>query len=170
MSNQQQLDDLIAKHQSELTPRRDLWRGIEAAIAHAEQRKQDNKQLPWHRQRGNWAIAAALVLAVSVVTTKVWSPMNQQQPATAQLVDVLNAHQQQQREQLLVSYQVTSYEPSAAVEAELAKLRDAGDALSKALQQDPQNQALLEMLRWIHEQELMLIQTELKSENRWQQL
>ncbi|RUO62871.1 hypothetical protein SAMN06297229_2376 [Pseudidiomarina planktonica] len=170
MSNQQQLDDLIAEHNSELTPRRDLWRGVEAAIAHAEQRKADSKQVPVHRQPGAWAIAAGVVLAVTMITTNIWSPVNTEVPATAQLVDVLNTHQQQQREQLLVSYQQSSYEPSATAEAELTKLRDAGDALSKALQEDPQNQALLEMLRWVHEQELMLLQSELKSETRWQQL
>lgn len=155
------LDELMQQQAQDLTPKRDLWTGVEHAIV--QRSGSQPPQAAWY-----YGIAAALVVTISGLSWWQWSVTPEVAPAS--LVEVLNAHQQQQRQLMLASYADLARTPSAATETELVQLREAASAISEALQREPDNKALLDMLRYVHQQELELLRLDLQNTARWQQI
>lgn len=155
------LDELMQQQPRDLSPKRDLWTGIEHAIVQAP--RSQRPQAAWY-----YGIAAALVVTISGLLW--WQLPVTPAVAPASLVKVLNDHQQQQRQLMLASYAELARTPSAETETELAQLRDAAAAISEALQREPDNKALLDMLRYVHQQELELLRLDLQNTARWQQI
>ncbi|MDN4502349.1 hypothetical protein QX776_08040 [Alteromonadaceae bacterium BrNp21-10] len=158
MSNpdfEQQLKKQIDQLSQSTAPNRDLWPGIEMAIS----REQSTKPRPY------WAIAAgvAMLCGVGWMTLQ----MDPTVSANKNLVVVLSAQHQQQMQALMVSYQD---QPALTDnwQQQLQQLDEAALAIKKALQQEPQNVALLKMLQQVHQQQIDLI--EKVHSPKWQQI
>lgn len=170
---EERLSQEMAKHQQELTPSRELWRGVAASI---QQDPDAGKAAT--RSVGLLAAVVAGVLLLPLVWLML--PQQQKPDSHAELVALLNAHHQQQKSLLVasydsseVNYQMASYTEQTPVFAtDLERLRAASIALTDALYKDPDNRGLLDMLRWVQAQELELMEIELQSQSktRWQQL
>lgn len=136
-------------------PERDLWRGIELAIEH-EQVQADSTT----RSRKPYLAIAA---SVALVATLSWFGIQtgHQQPEAQltgeALVMALSEQHEQQKQALLVEYTDT---PAVADnwQQQLDELDDAAAAIKAALDQDPDNTALLRMLQNVYQQQIALIE------------
>jgi len=167
------LVEQINQQQRDLTPSRDLWPGVANAIIHAEQSRENTNS--------RVGLLAAVVAGVLLLPL-IWLMLPQPHSGGAEtdLVTLLNTHHQQQKQLLVQSYadnqaqyRNANYAPETAdVSADLERLRMASTALSEALYQDPDNRQLFDMLLWVQAEELELMKIELQSQttNRWQQL
>lgn len=142
---------LVDELPSELEPKRDLWLGIEQAIASKPQIQQASNDSHWH----NWArTAAAFVPAAFVLVfwLQQGSVANTEQPFNS-----VTASFEVQKRQLL--RQVANETPVVQNwEGSLADLEQAEQSLLKALQSEPEDPALLKMLTHVYQQQLELIQ------------
>ncbi|WP_438864277.1 hypothetical protein [Neptunicella sp.] len=148
MSNdkfEQQLRREIEQLDKQRQPQRDLWTGIELAIS--KEASTPNK--PY------LAVAAALVV-IGFVGWMSLKP-NGLQNDPQQLVAALSQQHQQQMKGLLVSF---ADQPALTTnwQQQLRELDEAAEAVKKALQQDPDNPALLRMLQQIYQQQIDLIE------------
>ncbi|HWK54556.1 MAG TPA: hypothetical protein VNR18_09310 [Hyphomicrobiales bacterium] len=142
---QQLLDTLPREH----LPQRDLWPGI----AYALQPAHHQRRLP------AWlALAASLLLVLSASLY-----YGLRQPGSGfdradlnVLISALQSDHERSKQALLVQYQ-----GRAAVytdwQAQMQELEDAEQAIYAALRQDPENLALLNILRQVQDKQIMLI-------------
>lgn len=149
---QSQLDQLP----KELTPSRDLWGGIEKAIA-------DKPQLAEHKVNNSKvytpAAWAASVVAAVLLT---WYGVNLQQPNQIQEFTIAGQmHQgfEQQKQMMLTSFGSPSVsELAPEMQEQLNQLKKARLSIEKALNEDENNVDLIELLRWTQQQELKLLE------------
>ena len=142
------IDNAVSQLPSEMSPGKDLWPGIEKAIS------QPYSEVPikhsnWHRYS---ALAACFCLCLLG-----FQLFNQQQgPNLEQSLNNMNAVFQQEKQALLVQYQS---QPAVTDNwrSQLADLEQAEDALKAALENEPENAALLRMLSQVYQQQLDLI-------------
>ncbi|MGI0152619.1 hypothetical protein ACQ661_02975 [Pseudidiomarina sp. WS423] len=164
-SSSNALDSLIdetMRNGGEITPPKELWRGIEASIS----RQQLGSQLQVNNNR-RWVIgiAASLFVAIGVLMgthhVQMLSPGNRlQTEAQMKLLTMVTQQHQQQRELLLSNYQDAGFTPSfSELEVELQQLREAAIKVTQQLQQEPNNLELWKFLQWLHQQELELLKT-----------
>lgn len=149
----QQIDDL----DKTIMPRRDLWPGIEIALA-AEATERDNVDQS-RPQRARMLAAAASVAFVGLLS---WTLVKQPAPVdtvTPQMdvVSALVSQHEEQKDALLVKFQD---QPALTQnwQEQLKELDKAAVAIKKALQQEPNNLALLKMLQNVHQQQIDLIE------------
>ncbi|WP_105166746.1 hypothetical protein [Pseudoalteromonas sp. T1lg23B] len=138
-----------------IAPKRDLWKGIENAIASAPQ--EDKQRSYWPKLTGVAACFLAGLMAWQVV-------LHQPQQNT---MANMSAFFEQQKQSLLVQYEA---QPALTSDwqAQLTELESAEQAIKAALQNDPENAALLQMLAQVYQQQLDLINK--VHEPRWQQI
>ncbi|WP_416307730.1 hypothetical protein [Neptunicella sp. SCSIO 80796] len=148
MSNdnfEQKLRNEIGQLDKDRQPQRDLWTGIELAIS----------KEPAKKNKPYLAVAAALVVMgfVGWMSIQPGGPQNDPQ----QLVAALSQQHQQQMKGLLVSF---ADQPALTTnwQQQLNELDEAAEAVKKALQQDPDNPALLKMLQQVYQQQIDLIE------------
>jgi hypothetical protein len=149
----QQLDALPR----EMQPERDLWQGIELALANEaspnELASQGAKSIGHSRPR--WLAVAASVALVGVIG---WMSLSLQ-PAlkSEQLVAALSNEHEQQKNALLVKFQD---QPALTDnwQQQIQELDEAAQAIKKALEHEPNNIALLKMLQNTYQQQLNLIE------------
>ncbi|MBD1584279.1 hypothetical protein [Pseudoalteromonas sp. S16_S37] len=140
----------------EVAPKRDLWPGIERAIVtQGNQQKQPGSF--WPKLTGIAACTVAGLLAWQVVV---------KQPQQNSMADI-SAFFEQQKQSLLVQYESQPALTSNWQE-QLQELENAEQAVKVALQNDPENAALLRMLAQVYQQQLDLINK--VHEPRWQQI
>jgi len=141
---------------SEITPERDLWKGIEHAIGHKAQSTPDNRfggrvttftGLSWAAS----VIVAVLVTWLTLEPAQVKSEIN--------LVSSMQQSFEKQKESLLVSFgtEVDRVLPKEMLE-QLRELSSARETINKALTEDPNNSDLINLLHWTQQQELDLIE------------
>lgn len=150
----QQLDAL----EKSRMPRRDLWPGIEHALADESASKQ-------HQAEGRQGFTprviamAASVAFIGVFSWFMWNaePIVADGPETQDLVAALVEQHQSQRDALLVKFED---QPSLTEnwQQQLDELDEAAVAIKKALEQEPNNLALLKMLQHVHQQQIDLIE------------
>lgn len=153
-NNRNQDVDLLAlvdELPKELEPNRDLWPGIEQAIANKPQIQPASNDNNWH----GWArTAAAFVPAAFVLVF--WLQQSSVTTTDAQFNSVTASFEVQKRQLLR---QVANETPVVQNwEGSLADLEQAEQALIKALQSQPEDPALLKMLTHVYQQQLELIQ------------
>ena len=171
-------------------PERDLWRGIELSLHSQVSGKADgnrrhenglNNEPSGQEKRGTvdrlsttpWLAMAASAMLVSVIWY--FSPVftngetSGQQPKLAgyALVDALSEQQDEQMTTLLASYD-SAPELSENWQAQLKELDDAAVVIKAALKDDPNNRALLKMLKHVYQQQITLI--ERVHAPKWQQI
>ena len=144
---EQFLDEQLQSQQKEVSPSRDLWPGIEHAINLQQSEQQD-------KAKRNWALPAFGTAAAAVLVALVGLNMPVQQDNT-QFALISDAYEQQ-KQSLLVQYQS---QPALTDnwQAQLTELEQAEKAIKTALEDDPNNRALLGMLAQVYQQQLDLI-------------
>jgi len=149
---QSQLDQLP----KELTPSRDLWAGIEKAIAGKPQVAEHKVSNTKVYTPAAWA---ASVIAAVLLT---WYGVNLQQPNQIQKFTIAaQMHQgfEQQKQMMLTSLGSPSVsELAPEMQEQLNQLKKARLSIEKALSEDENNVDLIELLLWTQQQELTLLE------------
>jgi hypothetical protein len=174
MLSEQALAQKLDELNPEITPERDLWRGIELAIAGVEPSASKEPSATENSQKVSKSKSSAkihLAWAASLLISLGggWYGMQEfnlqsveqkytqaQLPAPAlSLVSTFN----QQRQQLLVSLgQPDLTGLSQQMQTQFDELNSAKQTLYKALADDPDNGDLLNLLTWLQQQELALLE------------
>lgn len=164
-------DDKLSQHIANLSkekqPERDLWRGVELGIE-AQREVSTNTQAAGVSNRQWFAIAASVCLVTVLWLTAPFAfKADQSSNDSYALIDAMSSQQQQQVNSLLASYQST---PALTEDwqQQLKELDDAADAIKAALQEDPDNSALIKMLHHVYQQQIALI--ERVHAPKWQQI
>lgn len=172
----QQLDALLhdaVRKGGEIQPPKDLWRGIEASISRDQLRgKLPNSKSPWVWFSG---VAAAAFVGFGVFMSATMNAPsltpNGVVQSHANLLAMVNAQHQQQRDILLTNYEAAGLTPTfSELEAELKQLRDAATQVTEQLQSEPNNAELWQFLQWLHQQELDLLKTMYIQPRSYQQI
>jgi hypothetical protein len=151
MSNNQSKDGiqaLIDQLPTEKHPQRDLFKGIEHALS-------TKAEVSSKQPRGVIYGLAASICLVAVVGY--FSYQTGAKQTTQQLVIQLSEQHAQQKQTLLASLAGTP-EKTANWQQQLGELDDAAVAIKKALENEPNNVALLTMLKKVHQQQIALIE------------
>lgn len=139
-------------------PDRDLWQGVELALAN------DVSNKP--RLTAKYYLLAASFAAFALLG---WLSLSQQSnPLSGQdLVAVLSEQHQQQKHALLVKFKD---QPALTQnwQQQLTELDEAAGAIKAALENEPNNMALLKMLQNVHQQQINLI--ERVHSSKWSQI
>ncbi|MBT1449962.1 hypothetical protein KJ365_03640 [Glaciecola sp. XM2] len=134
-------------------PQRDLWRGIEQAIVNEQDNAvRETSKGAW--RRSSLAIAASF-LAIALLAYG--SFYTGQQTQSMLLVEQLSEQHSIQKQGLLVSFKDM---PSSTNnwQQQLEDLAQAEAAIKKALEDAPNNPALIGMLKHVYQQELAIIE------------
>jgi len=151
-SNSNNLSAQIEQLDREIKPNRDLWPGIEQAIAKTPQ------ELPEAKVSGVpvWSKMAAAFAPIALVTG-LWLNQSGTQQIEPEWLTPVSATYELQKRQLL--QQVSDRTPlDAQWQESLKELEAAESALKKALQAQPQDKALMRMLNQLYQQQLSLIE------------
>jgi hypothetical protein len=157
---EQALAEQLADVNKEQPPERDLWPGIELALS--------NETLETSRVvTGNKMYLVAASVAMSALIG--WLSVNQQSVSLTgdDLVASLSEQHLEQKNALLVRFQD---QPALTQnwQDQLTELDAAADAIKMALENEPNNMALLKMLQSVHQQQINLI--ERVHSPKWQQM
>jgi uncharacterized protein YukE len=150
--DERQLQSALNALPRDIAPVRDLWPGIAQAL-----HEDVYAAKPPHRSR-YLALAASLLL---ILASSLYYGQRQAEPSREggeleALISSLQSHHQSSKNALLVQYQGQS----AAYtdwQARMRELEAAEDAIYDALRQDPNNLALLHILRQVQDKQIMLI-------------
>lgn len=138
------LAESLSNSEAHIAPEKELWQGIEKAISNpaVEQRQSS----VWPKLVGIAACSVAALLSVQLVFTR---PAHDTSVAMSDFFA-------EQKQTLLVQYQ---NQPALTDnwQQQLAELEDAERAIKQALENEPENSALLKMLAQVYQQQLDLI-------------
>lgn len=159
-------------------PERDLWPGIEIALAQQDERAQQDLRgqtySPVHNKAGKgmsrYAAMAASVALVGMVSFFVMKQSDVTSPdhiSGEELVSVLSNQHETEKNALLVKLKD---QPTLTEnwQQQLTELDEAANAIKAALKQEPNNLALLKMLQNVYQQQINLIET--VHSPKWQQI
>ncbi|GAA0859879.1 hypothetical protein [Aliiglaciecola litoralis] len=155
----------LAQLEKDKQPERDLWAGIEIALADEDTPNQIRAQRQPKQRPKMVAIAASVALVGVLTWYGMQSPVNE--VSGQDLVAALSSQHEQQKNALLVKFEG---QPALTQnwETQLAELDEATIAIKAALKHDPNNMALLKMLQSVHQQQINLI--ERVHSPKWRQL
>lgn len=146
------LEEQLENLPKEMDPKRDLWLGIEKAIAAQPQRESieaKKKIVPLA-----WAASVCAAVLLSWVTLTPPNSVNE-----VNLLSVMQQDFKDQKQLMLTAYgKSDTSEVSEEIRKQLTELSSARDAIYKALENDPNNSELINLLRWTQNQELALIE------------
>lgn len=143
--------ELCAQLPAEKLPQRDLYKGIEFAINAPQTTIASGKSIVY-----GLAASVCLVALVGYFSYQTGAE-NSGQQVIQQVVQQMSAQHAEQKQSLLASYAGTA-EMTQNWQQQLSELDDAADAIKQALENDPNNIALLKMLKRVHEQQIALIE------------
>ena len=170
----QVLQQKVGELPQQLQPTRDLWQGIDIALTEQEFEKelgQEKGRVSRDKKKSgtgakivdlsDWfslkpmAVAASLSLVAFIS----WNGFNEtaNQSGPSQLVSQMMQQHDEQKSVLLASFSERP-ELTSNWQAQLQELEEAEKAIESALQNDPENIALLKMLQQVHQQQLELIE------------
>lgn len=163
MSNSQQhLDDWLAAQKADdlgVSPPTDLWAQIEPRLqAYSDTKPKTARSL----QKVSWGLGtvAASLVAVAVFIGLHHSPASN--PVTSewyQLAQQLTEAQQRQVNALQMGYQLSGYTANQPqLEQELKDVRQARQELLMAMANNKGNAQFIDMLRWLNQQEIELLE------------
>lgn len=162
----------------QLQPTRDLWQGIDIALTEKDLEKEleqgaRQEQDRVSRDTGKFGAGAKIVdlsdwfslkpmavaASLSLVAFISWNGFNGQsnQSGPSQLVAQMMQQHDEQKSVLLASFSERT-ELTSNWQVQLQELEEAEQAIESALQNDPENIALLKMLQQVHQQQLELIE------------
>lgn len=149
------LDEQVEQLPKEMSPKRDLWLGIEKAIAVSPQLSSEIAQPKTKNVHLAWA---ASVVAAVLLTWFTFNPQMTTSHENLNLAIVMQKDFEQQKKLMLTSFgqpELTQLSPE--MQQQLVELSSARAAINKALENDANNSELLNLLRWTQKQELELI-------------
>ncbi|MGB1199284.1 MAG: hypothetical protein ACPG46_09555 [Thalassotalea sp.] len=151
----QELDKRIAQLTTEMSPEKDLWVGVERAIANKEQ----HSASPTTAKRHIHLAWAASFVAAILLTWGLTMPSQQVQQTPIDLALMMEENFNTNKQLILASYGQTQGQTlSADMQKQLNELSSARATINNALKADPNNSDLLNLLRWTQQQELDLLQ------------
>ncbi|WP_394173563.1 hypothetical protein [Thalassotalea litorea] len=159
--NEQQLQQHIDDLSADIKPQRDLWQGIERAI---EIKSQQHSEPVAEQSKGNiiranfqpLAWAASVVLAI-IVTFNYQNRAEQIPQLT--VVEMIEQQYHQEKQNMLVSFGKPDLNKLPQdIRQQFEEIQSARESLLAALQDDPQNADLLNLLKWTQKQELNLLE------------
>ncbi len=157
---EQALANKLADVSRERQPARDLWPGIELALS------SETSDLSRVVVGKKIYLVAATVAMFGLIG---WLSVNQQPVSLTgdDLVASLSEQHLEQKNALLVRFQD---QPALTQnwQDQLTELDDAADAIKTALENEPNNMALLKMLQSVHQQQINLI--ERVHSSKWSQI
>ncbi len=165
-----QLHAQLEQLSKEVMPERDLWTGIEYAIEHQSQRQsgqtncvnaRDTKHARTHPLL--WVASLAIVAVTTwfmyMPTSNAPSIAPSAHVAELSPVEALENDYLLQRDAMLVSFgQPDLQSLPANIQSQFNELNQARASLVAALEADPDNVNLLNLLRWTQKQELQLLE------------
>lgn len=164
MSNEkfeQTLQDKIQTLPKEMQPEKDLWQGIDIALASAERETSAPESGAKVTTLSSWSGGKPMALAASILLVAVlgWQGIQKSAhtDAPSSLVSLMMAQHDEQKTVLLASLS-DSAELTDNWKTQLNELEQAENAIEAALRDDPDNMALLKMLQQVHQQQLDLIE------------
>jgi len=151
-ANQATLTDRVDALPNEVEPDRDLWPGIEQAIAKLPQ-QHETKSEP---NLAVWSKIAAAFAPVALVGG-LWLGQGGQEDVNPEWLTPVSASYELQKRQLLTQ---VSGKPvlDSSWQTSLKELEEAEESLKKALLLQPQDPALMKMLNQVYRQQLSLIE------------
>lgn len=156
-NQQESLAQQLEALKREKAPQRDLWPGIERAISQPPTVREKSRQK-------YYAMAASIFLAITVGVIGYQGGMYN---SSNEMIVAMSTQHQKQVQELLVSYE-GQQATADNWKTQLEQLDDAAEAIKKALEEDPGNPALVQMLRNVYQQQLLLI--ERVHSPKWQQI
>jgi hypothetical protein len=149
---EQALQQQLADMQKDKQPDRDLWAGIELAVTQEDINTPSTQSV----QGAKWYLVAATIAIFGLIG---WLSLGQQPVSLTgdELVAALSQQHQQQKNALLVRFQ----DQTALTQnwqKQVTELDEAAEAIKKALQNEPNNMALLKMLQNVYQQQIGLIE------------
>jgi uncharacterized protein YhaN len=158
VSNSQKLsiDEQIAKLNKTSMPNRDLWPGIEYGIANEQLSQSQQHAHKRKRTSAKPLLAIAASIFVAMVIGFFSFEHGRLESGQALIVQMSSQHSAQ-KEALLTSL---AGQPTTTQnwQQQLNELDEAAVAIKKALENEPNNAALLKMLQRIYEQQITLIE------------
>lgn len=161
---EQVLQGKLAQLDTQKQPERDLWTGIELALVKQEDEARNVFDLSEKNVRVNsnhhyWAKAAVFAAAVTMLALVSWKGLlpSDEMISGDELVAALSAQHEEQKNALLVQFEGKSA-LTDNWQQQLTELDNAAEAIKKALQNEPNNMALLKMLQSVHQQQINLIE------------
>lgn len=142
-------DDFLASElenkQQEMEPGKDLWSGIDRALVKPEV-----------TQKARLNAKAMGAIAASTIAALVGIQLYTKAPSDSDTFANMTRYFEKQKQGLLVQYQS---QPALTDnwQQQLAELEQAEKAIKQALENEPQNPALLKMLAQVYQQQLDLI-------------
>lgn len=151
------LDQQLKTLSRSVTPERDLWTGIDHGIEHQQQSPQTGIDiLPFQASR--WLSSAASIAMVVAVGWFITSKPADEPQSMATLATLLTDNYQQQRQGILVSFGVEDIESLPdATRTELETIEKGIVMVNQALESDPNNVELIELLDFLHQQSFELL-------------
>ncbi|HCV03356.1 MULTISPECIES: hypothetical protein [Pseudoalteromonas] len=142
---EQFLNDSLNQKQ-DISPDKDLWPGIERAIAEPQTQQIEKPTHGWNKLA---AVAACCIAALLTVQLFVGQGESNSMMA-------MSDYFTKQKQGLLVQYQ---NQPALTDnwQQQLKELEEAESAIKQALENEPENPALLQMLSQVYQQQLDLI-------------
>ena len=150
MKNQEQsIEQLVESLPDELAPKRDLWQGIEQAVAKTSQ------DVPKRPIEVQWGAVAAVVAPIALVAGILMNNQQTMESSPAWLEPVSASYEFQKQAML------RQVDGKAVVNSNwqqtLKELEDAEASLKEALKHQPQDPALMKMLNQVYQQQLDVI-------------
>ncbi|WP_417655459.1 hypothetical protein [Pseudoalteromonas atlantica] len=149
------LNESLNNLNKDITPNKSLWAGVEHAIVAGKPTA--NKTPLWPKLSAIAACSVAALLAINMFIK------NNEPSQVVAMSDYFKA----QKQSLLVQYK-NQHALTNNWQAQLEELEEAEQAIKQALENEPQNQALLTMLAQVYQQQLDLINK--VHAPRWQQI
>ena len=170
--HEQELNNALARLKKGIQPQRDLWRGIELSI---ESSQLNTTVQPLNKRV--WVASAASFVFVLLMGWFVVKPdINQRMDSVnnrysneenADVVEVLSLQHQKQLTTLLVDYE-GQIATTDNWQQQLRELDRAALVIKAALKEEPSNNALLQMLKNVYQQQINLV--EVVHTSKWQQI
>lgn len=171
-----QLDSLIQAHKAEdngICPPAELWDDIDKRLTPHDSARPNNPRQGLWSGLGFSALAAGL-MAVAVM---IGFMSGEHKPVASdpwyQLAAQMNQAQAQQMDAMLAGYELSGYsregQQAPMIQQQLAQLRASKQQLMSSMKNGG-NAQMIELLRWINEQELQLLQRAYQKQPRLQEI
>lgn len=149
-------DQLEQIQRQGIKPPEDLWSSIESRLGQQETR-QSGTQPFWFG-----ALVASVVIATFLSGWQLSKTSSVDNPRPVSefylLAQKMNAEQRQQLQMMRAGYETAGYQQlNGDIKTQLAQLASARDKITQSLRNSPGDPNLLELLRWVNEEELKLL-------------
>jgi len=137
-----------------IDPKKDFWSGIENRL-NRRQPKQKVVLPFWYG-----VVAASVVIVTFMTGWQLSAPWTPDKPVTGYylLAEKMNAEQRVQLHSMRVGYETAGYrQMNGGTDEQLTQLALARQEITESLRVTPGEPNLLELLRWVNEQELKLL-------------